>query len=452
MGNSKIKIKLFGNFEIIVNGNVVLSQLRQAKKTCLFLEYLILKRERSVSHDELLDMLWSDRESSNPATALRTLLHRYRSLVDQNGIPELNDSILTMRGSYQWNPDLDCEIDVFEFERLCQEARQPTATDRERIEKYLQVINIYTGPLLTNSADEMWVVPKSVYYHDMFLESIFTLIELLKSEEEYNMIVQVCRKAMDVDLFDERLHLELMMALVKTGKKREALSQYYFATDLHYKQMGVQPSDEIRAIYKLIVQADQDMEADIEKVQATIEEEDEMGGAFVCEYEIFKEIYQLQRRIIQRYNSTMFLALITVSNTYEQRFDNLVLDNIMKQLLNVARTNLRRGDTISRYSAMQYVILLPSVTYETGKMVMERIKKAFYREYVKSSVMLTYKLRPLCVNKYEQAVAAAKRGLNKRSGDLTLEPGEQQEQEARSAGAEAAEETDEAAAATDNRE
>ncbi|MEA4940875.1 MAG: BTAD domain-containing putative transcriptional regulator [Christensenella sp.] len=403
MSNAKIKIKMFGNFEILVNGNVVLTQLRQAKKTSQFLEYLILKKDRAVPHEELLEMLWSDKENRNPATALRTLLHRYRSLVEQSNLPELEDSILTARGAYQWNSNMDCEIDVFEFERLCQEARTPGMSNRECIERYLQMLQIYTGPLLTNSAEEMWVVPKSVYYHDLFLESVFTLLDLLKVEEEYDVIVQVCRKAMDVDMFDERLHLELMMALVKTGKKREALSQYYFATDLHYKQLGIQPSGEIRAVYKLIVQADQEMEADIEKVQNMLEEDKDGHGAFVCEYEIFKEIYQLQRRMLERYNGTMFLALLTISNTYEQRFDNLVLDNIMKQLLHVSQTNLRRGDTISRYSVMQYVILLPSVTYETGRLVLDRIKKAFYNEYVKSSVVLTYKLRPLCINKYDVA-------------------------------------------------
>lgn len=404
MSNAKIKIKMFGNFEILVNGNVVLTQLRQAKKTSQFLEYLILKKDRAVPHEELLEMLWSDKENRNPATALRTLLHRYRSLVEQSNLPELEDSILTARGAYQWNSNMDCEIDVFEFERLCQEARTPGMSNRECIERYLQMLQIYTGPLLTNSAEEMWVVPKSVYYHDLFLESVFTLLDLLKVEEEYDVIVQVCRKAMDVDMFDERLHLELMMALVKTGKKREALSQYYFATDLHYKQLGIQPSGEIRAVYKLIVQADQEMEADVEKVQNMLEEDKDGHGAFVCEYEIFKEIYQLQRRMLERYNGTMFLALLTISNTYEQRFDNLVLDNIMKQLLHVSQTNLRRGDTISRYSVMQYVILLPSVTYETGRLVLDRIKKAFYNEYVKSSVVLTYKLRPLCINKYDVAL------------------------------------------------
>jgi hypothetical protein len=52
-------------------------------------------------------------------------------------------------------------------------------------------------------------------------------------------------------------------------------------------------------------------------------------------------------------------------------------------------------------------VLLPSVTYETGRLVMDRIKRAFYSEYVKSSVVLTYKLRPLCINKYD--VASQKR-------------------------------------------
>lgn len=403
MAETTIKIKMFGNFEIMVNGNVVLTQLKQAKKTCLFLEYLIMKRGQAVPHHELVDVLWADKESSNPSTALRTLLHRYRNLVEQCGLPELADSVLTSRGSYQWNPHLACEVDVFEFERLCHEARQTKLPTRERIERCLKLLTLYTGPLLTNSGDEMWVVPKSVYYHDLFLESIFMLVDLLKLEEEYDMIVQVCRKVMDVDLFDERLHLELMMALVKTGKKREALSQYYFATDLHYKQLGVQPSEEIRSVYKLIVQADQEMEVDIEKVQATLEEGEEGYGAFVCEYEIFKEIYQLQRRMLERYNSTMFLALLTVTNAYEQSFEPLVLDSVMKLLLEITRKNLRRGDTISRYSAMQYVVLLPAVNYETGKMVMERIKSTFYASQVKSSVSLNYKIRSLSVNKYETA-------------------------------------------------
>lgn len=397
--DNSIHIHMLGRFEILVNGTEVLPQLKQSRKTMLFLQYLILKRERAVTHEELLDMLWSDAESSNPATAMRTMLHRYRALVDQQGIDALKDSIITNRGAYQWNPDLECRIDLFEMEEMAARARDTGLSTEERVAHYLKVQDLYQGPLLPGSASEMWVMPKSVYCHDMYLECMFKLIELLKEHEQYTVIVQVCRRAMDVDLFDERLHMELMLALIKTGKNREALSQYYYATDLQYKQLGVQPSEEIRSIYKLIVAADQQMENDIDDIQQSIEEEDVAGGAFICEYEIFKDIYQLQRRMLERHNSTMFIGLITVGNTYEQKFDPLVLDSIMRRLLELTRTSLRRGDTLSRYSATQYVVLLPNVTHETGGMVMERIKRSFYREYVKSSVMLSYKLRPLDVTK-----------------------------------------------------
>ena len=400
MHTGKVQIKLFGNFEIWMDGNAALTQLKQAKKTSQFLQYLILKRDRPVPHEELLDMLWSENESSNPATALRTLLHRYRSLVEESGITALENSVLTSRGSYQWNPNLKCEVDVYEFERICQEARNQNLKTDDRMERYNRIVQLYRGPLLSNSAEQTWVVNKSVYYHDLYLESIFAMIDLLKTQDRYDEIAEVCRKAMDVDMFDERLHLELMMALVKTGKKREALSQYYFTSELHDKQPGSQPSDELRSAYRMIVEADQEMETDIEKVRLSLDREDDSAGAFVCDYEIFDEIYQLQRRIIERVNGTMFLALITVTSMGNDSPNSLVLDQVMKKLLTAAQPNLRRGDTISRYSATQYVVLLPSVNYETGRTVMERVRDEFYRQSGKATWMINYKLRPLCTDKY----------------------------------------------------
>jgi hypothetical protein len=74
------------------------------------------------------------------------------------------------------------------------------------------------------------------------------------------------------------------------GKEREAISQYYFATDLQYKQSdtawtnprGVQADCE----------ADQEMEADVEKIRGMLEDNVGHSGAVSdCEFEIFHEIY-----------------------------------------------------------------------------------------------------------------------------------------------------------------
>ena len=84
--NMQVRINLFGGLKFYADGKQVLGQLRKSRKTDLFLEYLILQRGRPVPHAELLSALWSDRESGNPATALRTLLHRYRKQIEQEDI------------------------------------------------------------------------------------------------------------------------------------------------------------------------------------------------------------------------------------------------------------------------------------------------------------------------------------------------------------------------------
>ncbi len=393
---AKVKIRLLGNFEITSDGSLVLEQLQQARKTNLFIQYLILNRGRPVSHEELLTALWSDRESGNPSTALRTLLHRYRSLIAQSGIQELECSVLTTRGYYQWNMALNCEVDIYEVDRLCREAADERLSRQKRIERCARVLDLYSGPLLGGGSDESWIVLKSVYYHDKFIECMLILIELLKQADAYGAVIQVCRRAQEVEPFDGRLHLELILALSKTGRKHEALSRYYyFLNDLSGQEQGAQAPEELRAVYHRLMQADSKADADIDAIRALLEEKSNESGALICEYAIFPEIYRIQKRILARNGSTIFLGLCIIGNANGEPVDSLVQESAMQTLLKVLHGNLRRGDTISRYSASQYALLLSAVTYDSGKAVMERVRQAFYQAHTKSSLMFGYKIRPL---------------------------------------------------------
>ena len=395
MMKKTIDIHLFGKFEIYVNGELVLENINQSRKTRDLLSYLILHVDKEVTHSELFENLWLDDENLNPSNALRTLLYRYRKMLDQHDLPELKESIITNWRTYQWNPELDAKVDVFEFEKLCRQAKDMDIDDPERIKIATEAMNLYTGDLLSIASETAWLIPISVYYHDLFLNNTFVIIDSLKAQEDYQEIIHICKTALDIDLFEDRLHLELIQALMETGKNRAALSQFQATSDLYYQHLGVAPSENIRSLYKNIIKIGQDMEVDIKIIQENIDMEDDVQGAFFCEYEIFKSIYHLQKRLLERSGGNFFIALLTVNHAYQETLDPLVLDNIMKKLLMIIQKNLRRGDTIARYSSMQYVVILPMVNYETGKMIVERVKKIFYKEFVRNSVMLTYKLRPL---------------------------------------------------------
>ena len=124
-------------------------------------------------------------------------------------------------------------------------------------------------------------------------------------------------------------------------------------------------------------------------------ESGEQRGAFICEYAVFKEIYNLQMRNLERLGSTMFLAIIMVGNPNDPNVNSIKQNNVVNGLLEILRTNLRKGDTITHVSPTIIALLLPTVNYATGNLVMERIKRLFYRKYPNSTVAFNYRVGPL---------------------------------------------------------
>ena len=67
----------------------------------------------------------------------------------------------------------------------------------------------------------------------------------------------------------------------------------------------------------------------------------------------------------------------------------------MQGLIEILRVNLRKGDTVARFSPTIVALLLPMVNYNTGRMVMERVKARFYQKYPNCSVAFNYRIGPL---------------------------------------------------------
>lgn len=80
----------------------------------------------------------------------------------------------------------------------------------------------------------------------------------------------------------------------------------------------------------------------------------------------------------------------------------------MNGLLEILSQNLRKGDTITRFAPTIFALLLPTVNYNTGGMVLERIKRVFYRKYPNSNIVFNYRVGPLSsqsMSKEEKLIA-----------------------------------------------
>ena len=389
-----VHIRMFGGFSLFVN-NVCMDQVvAKSKKGLTLLQYLILHCDASEPNAKLIEALWPNEESSNPENALKTLVSRFRTILNQC-CPQLGTCIAASRGGYQFTPLHGMTIDLFEFREMAENLEGCQRLTPESRLWFQRILTIYTGDLLAGNDQEEWAVSVGVALHDQYIRLIYRYVTLLQEKSEYEEIIQTCRFALETDPFDERLHLELMQALVKTNRSNEALMQYKHVTNMHFRYLGVKPPESIQEFYQQIMQTGSALDTNLDSVRTELQEYGENRGAFECDYAVFREIYNLQMRNLQRLGSNMYLAMIMITSLDGEPMDPLKLDDIMKGLSAVLRGHLRKGDTITHCAPAQYALLLPTINADTGRMIMERIKRLFYQRYPNSSVMFSYRLGPL---------------------------------------------------------
>ncbi len=372
-----IEITLLGDFKICKDGIDIAEKLRQSPKKVLLLEYLLINRDKPVSVSTLIDVLWEGKDDANLESSLKTLVSRLRKDLLEFG---LEDAILTKQKAYTWNPDLDCMIDVFRIEEIAEQLKNITdLTDESRM-LFEEVMDLYEDDILANSGLSAWVAPKTYYYRNLYLKTTYQYIDLLNKVEEYNQVIRVCKVALEIDVFDSLLNIELMQALMRIGKAKDALAQYQNVTELHYIHLGIKPSDAILDFYKELMLESRNTESTIEKIHAElVEEEEKLKGAFVCDYSIFKDIYSLYMRNMKRQDTPMFLAIISLQYVGMKELNPIETDKAMKLLLDIIQQRLRSGDTIARYSLNQYVVLLPNIpTHDIAKTILKRMQSAYY--------------------------------------------------------------------------
>lgn len=387
-------VTMLGEFTISYKNKKVYDQSNRSKKPWNLLEYLVANRGRSITQDELMDLLWDENESDNPSGALKVLLHRVRKSVETIMPDNGEDLVILKRGEYCWNPNITTRTDVEEFEELCKSADDTSKPAKERMSLYNEAITLYKGDYLPRN-NEGWVIPRTSYYHAMFLNAVKTLTALYNEEQRYEDIVTLCRKAVSIEKLDDDIYYELINSLYMSGRQTEALQQYSDATDMFYKKFGITPSNKLKSLYKTVMQTTKSLETDIGIIKDELCEKGEAQGAFFCEYEFFKDIYQLEARACARSGDSIYLCLITLISTIDEEVPLKTMNRAMEDLNFAVNDTLRKGDVFARYSISQYVILLPTATYENVEMIMKRISSAFYRKYMKKDIGIQYKLQPL---------------------------------------------------------
>lgn len=393
-----VKMQLFGSFSL-TDGDAVLGEetLRSGKLTRM-LAYIIMNRDSVLTHQKLIEVFWED-NSRNPDGALKNLMYRLRTALKVLG---KETYVCTLPGAYRWNPEIEVETDYEQFEQMTAGLRgMGPETEKEEKKKVCRdIIACYRGNVSGRISDESWILPKVTWYQSLYMDTIKVLCEIYEEERNWYDLEMICNQALGVDVLDEDIHCSLIRSLYGQRKYDLAMFRYEKANKLFYENMGIRHPEKLRSVFREMMAGTGEYTTDINSILEEAREPDKPEGVFFCDYQIFRQIYRMEARRIERMGVAEYVVLLTVRRDGRRRGESSLDQGLIEGLEileSVLKDSLRIGDVASRYSPTQFIILLPTCSYESGITVIERIQKSFYKNIGKRRLELLFELTELSI-------------------------------------------------------
>ena len=375
-----LKVYMLGQFKLVLDENQCLTYEDIGSiKSAKLLAYLLKNHSSKLSSQDIQNIMFGDESSTNPANALKALVYRLRSIL-KHAFGDVS-IVLSGNSSYYINPEIEVVLDTEVFENLIQGAKIEESEDFI-LPHFEEALKLYQGRLLPMFSGEQWVMIFETYLESSYINAATFVLKNYLHQEHYDAVERLSTQALNYDALNENLHCYLLTSLVKQNKMTVAKQHYLTTEKLLYDELGVYPNDDLQNIYNEIMSSQRVKTLTLSDVQKELVEKKQQG-AFQCSYETFKKIYQLEsRKVTRKEIDTEYLVLLTIEANELVKKNPTVIDAIIESTSSLLSqsilTSLRMGDTFTKYSNNQYLILLPDCTCENAQLVVKRLVSNFY--------------------------------------------------------------------------
>lgn len=382
-----VSVRVFQSMELEWDGHSIKNEENRSQKLWLILAYIILSGQNGATQDGILSTFWEGSETG--PGVLKTALHRIRTMLAESfGETFAKEFICCQKKTYTINESYTVVCDAEEFENYVRLARQTKNTD-EQLNLYKKAFELYRGEFLSVFSDTSWVTPLHVYYRNLYLEVICSILEICEKKQEYEEVIELLQRAGKIVKYEESLYVYLMRYLMRMEKYSDVMNVYRQLSEMLEERLDAKPSEEAKSLYYEAMYASSTRLANMEEVISLVERQDADREAMYCELDFFKELYHAYCNGLSRNQQRICLAMIDITDIQDRLLSKRSLSCCVANLKEVLCKNLRAGDIISMCSPCQFVLLLPNALEADVKRVMERVKKVYFKKYVHSPAKLT---------------------------------------------------------------
>lgn len=232
-----LEVRLFGQPEFR-RGNSALPPLA-TRKTQSLLAYLVLRRARPHSRDELATLFWGDLGDTRARRSLATALWRIRRLLVDD-IYLIADS-----SSIQFNPASPFWLDVADFQELLLTPQPQNGVSP--IDRWRRAAELWRGDLLEGFYDD-WCVEERYRLEELYLKALKGLVTAYTSSPQPEQALPYIGMILARDPLQEDIQRTAIRLYAQLGQRAEALRQARWCREVIRAELGTEPTPETIAL------------------------------------------------------------------------------------------------------------------------------------------------------------------------------------------------------------
>lgn len=373
-----LHVRMLGKFSLTYEGKEVTPGRNNASKFTQLLQIIWLQGDKGVSKDELVGALYGEDETTNVSNSFNNLLYQMRKQMIAAGLPA-KEYVKKQKKIFITDPDMPVWVDALAFKNNFEKGRIAEG-EEQHYAFFRDAFDLYQGELLPALSTETWVIMESVSLRKQYDEIVSWLGEYLVAHKEYDEAFRIYGRA--ADIYPEGdWQVGQIEALISKGDYKNALKVYDDTVNYYTNELGLPVPDKLLDVYHQMSARIDNAPGQIHQIQAEMTQdrknvESEEDGAYDCSYPSFIDAYHILSRNMERTGYSVFMMLCTLVDYEGKMIRNQDKLKVRSQALwEAIHMTLRQGDTFTRYSNSQFLVLLVGTSQEDCEIIYRRINK-----------------------------------------------------------------------------
>ncbi|WP_419993714.1 BTAD domain-containing putative transcriptional regulator [Streptomyces boninensis] len=246
-----MRYRILGRIDVY-NGTAW-SPLPAAKQRAL-LGHLLIHANRFVSADALITELWGERVPPSAAKSLQVYVHRLRRAIGSDDDTPESGTLLTRPGGYELAVAPGA-LDAEHFADLACTGRTALADRRPdaAVDALTRALDLWRGRALADVPPTPSVLAEAARMEESRLAAWQDLADAKLAAGRHEELAGELHTLLAEQPLREPLWAKLMLALHRSGRRSDALQAYATARRTLLDELGVEPGDELREVYRTVL-------------------------------------------------------------------------------------------------------------------------------------------------------------------------------------------------------